>query len=609
MQAKLRDSGATLQARDAEVAALQSDLAAARGKAAERDRLVEERAQLDSVGRLQADLLTSQAAEVSQLSATVAMLEQQLAAARNQVDTLRVQSRGSSSLQALAGRPCLLTRRFHKLTGAVPTGITHAACCALGHHWLVLHAWTDAGQAGDHAGHPRTYALHVPTSTWHLLPQHLSAARKGMALVQVSECDPSCGAASALFLMGGVKTGDSSAEQLSDAAVLLVSDIAASLKEDASLILPPHWAPPTAAHAHCAREGASACSSGDGTLFLVGGSLPSDSAAVAACGARNPHAASWLPAPAGATGQLAPSPRIRACVAVSADGTRLWLFGGIAVGSPDDERRRLNDLFSYNVATRRWTSHEAAPGPSPCGRDSGSLCVLSPDFVVLAGGCTDDSGSPAPDMWALHVPSMTWQCIIPAPPPSDEPHVCCSGALACHPATGELHVLHTRSSPGGEPAWDVLETVQLTLPDAMDDIVTSATAEAVASAEAFTEGSSTLRLWLHAAGSTSLELRWRPPVRNAERITSYTLMMTPGGSTVSKAWYRGLGEWTTIAGLKTGWEYIFSLKATYDDGSHIWSDTVAFHTRRAAGSDELHPAAPRPRGKVLQPGEVPLMPT
>jgi hypothetical protein len=131
----------------------------------------------------------------------------------------------------------------------------------------------------------------------------------------------------------------------------------------------------------------------------------------------------------------------------------------------------------------------------------------------------------------------------------------------------------------------------------------------VASAGAFTEGSSTLRLWLHAACSTSLELRWRPPVRNAERITSYTLMMTPGGSTVSKAWYRGLGEWTAVAGLKPGWEYIFSLKATYDDDSHIWSDTVAFHTRRAASSEELHPAAPRPRAKVLQPGEMPLMPT
>ena len=567
---------------------------------------MEERAQLDSVGRMQAELLTTQAAEVSQLSATVATLEQQLGAARGQVDALRVQSRGSSSLQALAGRPCLVTRRFTKLTGAVPRELRHAACCALGQHWLVLHAWGDDGPTAEAASHPRTYALHLPTSTWHLLPQYLSAARQGVALVQVSACDPSCGAASALFLIGGATPGG---EVQSDAAVLLVSDIAASLKEDTSLILPPHWAPPTTAQAQCARQGASACASADGTLFLVGGGSPSDCAAVAVCGARNPHAAAWLPAPFGASGQLAPSPRTRACVAVSADGTRMWLFGGIAVGSSsvDEERRRLTDLFSYDVATRRWTSHEAAPGPSPCGRDGGSLCVLSPDFVVLAGGCTEDSGSPAPDVWALHVPSMTWQCVIPAPPPSDEPPACCSGTLACHSASGELHLLHTRSCPGGEAAWDVLETVQLTLPDAMDDIVTASTAESVASAGAFAEGSSTLRLWLHAAGSTSLELRWRPPARNAERITSYTLMMTPGGSTVSKAWYRGVGEWTTIAGLKTGWEYIFCLKATYDDGSHVWSDTVAFHTRRAQGGEETIPAAPRPRAKVLQPGEVLLM--
>ena len=43
--------------------------------------------------------------------------------------------------------------------------------------------------------------------------------------------------------------------------------------------------------------------------------------------------------------------------------------------------------------------------------------------------------------------------------------------------------------------------------------------------------------------------------------------------------YEGSALHCRAAGLKPGAEYIFCVKATYDDGSAAWSVPRAFHTR------------------------------
>jgi hypothetical protein len=45
--------------------------------------------------------------------------------------------------------------------------------------------------------------------------------------------------------------------------------------------------------------------------------------------------------------------------------------------------------------------------------------------------------------------------------------------------------------------------------------------------------------------------------------------------------YLGKDTSARAAGLRPNSEYVFSVKALYDDGSHLWSDSKAFTTRVA----------------------------
>lgn len=45
--------------------------------------------------------------------------------------------------------------------------------------------------------------------------------------------------------------------------------------------------------------------------------------------------------------------------------------------------------------------------------------------------------------------------------------------------------------------------------------------------------------------------------------------------------YTGKATAAKAAGLRPGCEYVFSVKAVYDDGSHTWSESKAFTTRPA----------------------------
>lgn len=42
--------------------------------------------------------------------------------------------------------------------------------------------------------------------------------------------------------------------------------------------------------------------------------------------------------------------------------------------------------------------------------------------------------------------------------------------------------------------------------------------------------------------------------------------------------YQGKATQFTCTNLKSAAEYILSVKATYDDGSTLWSDSKAYHT-------------------------------
>ena len=81
----------------------------------------------------------------------------------------------------------------------------------------------------------------------------------------------------------------------------------------------------------------------------------------------------------------------------------------------------------------------------------------------------------------------------------------------------------------------------------------------------------------------SIEVSWRPPSKNADRVHYYKLMMATNTGVVKEV-CQGKYERFKVTGLRANAEYIFCVKAIYDDGKHIWSESKAFCTRYGGGS-------------------------
>ena len=74
--------------------------------------------------------------------------------------------------------------------------------------------------------------------------------------------------------------------------------------------------------------------------------------------------------------------------------------------------------------------------------------------------------------------------------------------------------------------------------------------------------------------------RWRPPTVNIERITAYKLMLATTGGAVTEA-YQGLATEMLVKGLKPRTEYVLCVKASYADGSFLYSESKIVSTRAA----------------------------
>jgi hypothetical protein len=74
-----------------------------------------------------------------------------------------------------------------------------------------------------------------------------------------------------------------------------------------------------------------------------------------------------------------------------------------------------------------------------------------------------------------------------------------------------------------------------------------------------------------------VQVAWRPPTKNSDQIESYKLMMaSPTGGVREVA--QGLMLRHYLSALRPSSEYIFCVKAIYQDGSFLWSESKGFRT-------------------------------
>jgi hypothetical protein len=80
------------------------------------------------------------------------------------------------------------------------------------------------------------------------------------------------------------------------------------------------------------------------------------------------------------------------------------------------------------------------------------------------------------------------------------------------------------------------------------------------------------------SGPSFLEVAWRAPTKNSDRVERYKLMIATTTGVVKEV-CQGPMTRHRVMGLKPSTEYIFCVKALYDDGSFLWSESKAYHTR------------------------------
>ena len=72
-------------------------------------------------------------------------------------------------------------------------------------------------------------------------------------------------------------------------------------------------------------------------------------------------------------------------------------------------------------------------------------------------------------------------------------------------------------------------------------------------------------------------MSWRPPTKNADQIERYKLMLASSTGGVREV-AQGLILRHVVTGLRPATEYILCVKAVYQDGSFLWSESRAFRT-------------------------------
>ena len=76
----------------------------------------------------------------------------------------------------------------------------------------------------------------------------------------------------------------------------------------------------------------------------------------------------------------------------------------------------------------------------------------------------------------------------------------------------------------------------------------------------------------------SIEVSWIPPTKNIDRILSFKAFLSTTSGVVREC-YSGKAMKHRAEGLRPHLEYVFCVKAEYEDGSFLWSEPRGFQTR------------------------------
>ena len=256
-----------------------------------------------------------------------------------------------------------------------------------------------------------------------------------------------------------------------------------------------------------------------------------------------------------------PAPMKGCTLCCTDDGRHMWLFGGFngTVAS--------NEVNVLEIETFTWTNIQVGSARSPQARYDHSA-TLSSEYLFISGGVTiTDSGRSQilTDLWVLDLQSLEWQCLQ-----ESTPELLLQKPTRSYSTFHGSQLFRVKANPEGK--LDEIEIVDITLPQNI---------QGLNSQQKYTQEDSQDKFELIDTGMTTsntIEVVWRPPAKNLERIKSYKLMMATNTGVVKEICE---GKYTRfkVMGLRPNTQYIFCVKALFGDGSFLWSDSKSFRTK------------------------------
>ena len=215
-----------------------------------------------------------------------------------------------------------------------------------------------------------------------------------------------------------------------------------------------------------------------------------------------------------------PTPRRDHTIVASEDGRRLWMFGG------NDGGKVLGDLQIFEVERQMWISNPSTSGTPPCAREChASGCIGK--YLMIVGGF--DGTRKLSDIWALDTETLSWECIDEGQKPN---------AKMTNPVDQVVN-LQKRARyttfygkaiisvmPYKADRLDELQMLEFQLPEDLEALKRKGGDDDAADRLELLSGIP--------SGPNALEVSWRPPTKNQDRVDRYKLMVATNTGVVKE---------------------------------------------------------------------------
>ncbi|GAX74227.1 hypothetical protein CEUSTIGMA_g1676.t1 [Chlamydomonas eustigma] len=493
--------------------------------------LLRDRDTLEDAVRKQHDLIEKQSEELKALKRQLEERDSSLEKANVQIEELTLKSTASTEMKILFDEPWLVQLSHSRLKGEIPIDREWNTLSALsGGKLLMLCGGTSRTALNDAAG-MEVAVLNAETSVW-------ERPNTGRMFSPVNGHSASVVGRTKVMILAGMK-----GEAITADVSIFNTD---TMKWFTPQVKGVERPAPRTLHA---------CTSIREKIFVFGGQAADDTL-LNDLWIFDQDSNSWMHV--NCYGIL-PSARHGASICASEDGRRLYLFGG------NDGSKALNDVHYLDLEKLHWNAVPVHVGAQPEPREGHAAFVTS-KYMVISGGCAQGGTKRLADVQVLDLYSPRWECLDEGQYIGTMPFAKQHAVYTCFYG----NKLFTLKPSVHEKLYE-LQILEVALPEDIERLRHSRKRDLGLSER--------LELADDAiCGINSIELSWKPPTKNAERIEKYKLMIATSTGVVKDV-YQGPEQRFRITGLKPNTEYILCVKALYDDGSFLWSESKAYMTK------------------------------